>query len=57
MKKFEKKELKIEKALNKEWLITNGIGGYASSTIIGCNTRKYHGLLIAKKKSNTFKNR
>lgn len=47
MKKFEKKELKIEKALNKEWLITNGIGGYASSTIIGCNTRKYHGLLIA----------
>lgn len=47
MKKFEKEELKIEKALNKEWLITNGIGGYASSTIIGCNTRKYHGLLIA----------
>ena len=47
MKKFEKKELKIEKALNKEWLITNWIGGYESSTIIGCNTIKYHGLLIA----------
>lgn len=47
MKKFEKEELKLEKALKKEWLITNGIGGYASSTVIGCNTRKYHGLLVA----------
>lgn len=32
--------------LNKEWLLTNSRGGYASSTIIGCNTRGYHGLLI-----------
>ncbi len=47
MKKFEKEELKLENALKKEWLITNGIGGFASSTIVGCNTRKYHGLLIA----------
>ncbi|TQD27655.1 amylo-alpha-1,6-glucosidase [Methanolobus vulcani] len=31
----------------KEWLITNGLGGYASSTLIGANTRKYHGLLVA----------
>ncbi|TLD43462.1 MAG: putative glycogen debranching enzyme, archaeal type, TIGR01561 [Candidatus Jettenia ecosi] len=31
----------------KEWLETNGIGGYASSTIIGANTRRYHGLLMA----------
>ena len=31
----------------KEWLITNGIGGYCSSTIIGANTRKYHGILVA----------
>ncbi len=30
-----------------EWIISNGLGGYASSTILGCNTRKYHGLLIA----------
>ncbi|VVC00223.1 Amylo-alpha-1,6-glucosidase [uncultured archaeon] len=30
-----------------EWLISNGAGGYASSTAIGMNTRKYHGLLIA----------
>lgn len=31
----------------REWLITNGIGGYASSTDMGLNTRRYHGLLIA----------
>ncbi len=45
--KFTKENLEIEAALKKEWIITNGIGGYASSTIIGANTRKYHGLLIA----------
>lgn len=44
---FAKENLNLENALNKEWLITNGIGGYASSTIIGANTRKYHGLLVA----------
>lgn len=32
---------------NKEWLVTNGIGGFASSSIIGANTRRYHGLLVA----------
>ena len=31
----------------QEWLLTNGIGGFASSTIIGLNTRRYHGLLVA----------
>ena len=45
--KITKEEIDIEKGLQKEWLITNGIGGFASSTIIGANTRKYHGLLIA----------
>jgi len=44
---FTKENLKLENGLKKEWLITNGIGGFASSTIIGANTRKYHGLLIA----------
>ncbi len=34
-------------ALSREWLTTNGIGGYASSTIVGANTRRYHGLLVA----------
>jgi len=32
---------------NKEYVITNGIGGYSSSSICGMNTRRYHGLLIA----------
>ena len=45
--KFEKKDLNLEQGLQKEWIITNGIGGYASSTIIGANTRKYHGLMVA----------
>lgn len=44
---FTKEELKLENGIHKEWVISNGIGGYASSTIIGVNTRKYHGLLIA----------
>lgn len=42
-----KEKLNLEEGLNKEWLITNGIGGYASSTVIGANTRRYHGLLVA----------
>ncbi|MCJ7713968.1 glycogen debranching enzyme N-terminal domain-containing protein, partial [Candidatus Bathyarchaeota archaeon] len=37
----------LEENLQKEWLIVNGIGGYASSTVLGINTRKYHGLLIS----------
>ncbi len=42
----------FERNLNHEWLVTNGIGGYASSTIIGANTRKYHGLLVASLNDN-----
>lgn len=34
-------------ALELEWLDTNGRGGYASSTVMNCHTRKYHGLLVA----------
>ena len=33
--------------LHREWLVTNGLGGYASGTICGIVTRRYHGLLIA----------
>ncbi|MDP9053447.1 MAG: glycogen debranching enzyme N-terminal domain-containing protein [Acidobacteriota bacterium] len=36
-----------DEALQREWLETNGLGGFASSTISGANTRRYHGLLIA----------
>ncbi len=42
-----KEKLNLEEGLKKEWLVTNGIGGFSSSTVIGANTRKYHGLLIA----------
>ena len=41
------KKMGFEDLIKKEWIITNGLGGYASSTIIGMNTRKYHGLLVA----------
>lgn len=37
----------LDSALRREWLETNGLGGYASATITGTNTRRYHGLLIA----------
>ena len=37
----------IRKSLRKEWIETNGLGDYASSSLICCNTRKYHGLLVA----------
>ncbi len=40
----------LETALPREWLETNGLGGFASSTIIGLNTRRYHGLLVAATK-------
>jgi len=40
----------LEAALHREWLETNGLGGFASSTIIGLNTRRYHGLLVAATK-------
>src|SRR5690349_22660016 len=40
----------LEAALRREWLQTNGLGGFASSTIIGMNTRRYHGLLVAATK-------
>ncbi|MBI4527887.1 MAG: glycogen debranching enzyme family protein [Deltaproteobacteria bacterium] len=36
-----------EASLNSEWLVTNGLGGYASGTVLGPLTRRYHGLLIA----------
>jgi len=37
----------IDDLLSREWLVTNGLGGYASGTIAGLSTRRYHGLLIA----------
>src|ERR1700726_2255796 len=40
----------LEAALRREWLETNGLGGFSSSTIVGLNTRRYHGLLVAATK-------
>ncbi|MCA9177804.1 MAG: glycogen debranching enzyme N-terminal domain-containing protein, partial [Planctomycetales bacterium] len=37
----------LDQSLGKEWLETNGLGGFASSTIAGIHTRRYHGLLTA----------
>lgn len=37
----------FDMAISKEWLETNGLGGFASSTLLNHNTRRYHGLLTA----------
>ncbi len=45
--KFDKEQLiNLEYSLNKEILRTNRAGAYISTTVSGCNTRKYHGLLV-----------
>src|SRR4051795_5281986 len=36
-----------ESLVTREWLVTNGLGGYASGTVPGVITRRYHGMLIA----------
>jgi predicted glycogen debranching enzyme len=41
------KDLPFEELAGSEWLVTNGLGGYAASTLCGANTSRYHGLLIA----------
>lgn len=44
---FNKEELvNLEYSLEREILLTNRAGGYINTTIVGCNTRKYHGLLV-----------
>ncbi len=37
----------LDAVLQREWLVTNGLGSYASGTVAGVNTRRYHGLLVA----------
>src|SRR5437763_4441554 len=37
----------LDTALRREWLVANGIGGYASASLAGANPRRYHGLLVA----------
>ena len=44
---FDKTQMtNLQESLNKEFLITNHSGAYCSSTLVGCNTRKYHGLFV-----------
>jgi predicted glycogen debranching enzyme len=43
----EDNETRTRQLLELEWLVTNGLGGYASGTVIGVLTRRYHGLLVA----------
>jgi predicted glycogen debranching enzyme len=38
---------RIDVAEEREWLVTNGLGGFASGTVAGSATRRYHGLLVA----------
>ena len=45
--KISKKQIELKDCLNKEWILSNGTGGFCSSSVIGANTRRYHGLLIA----------
>ncbi len=44
---LEDADLRLNRAVTFEWLYTNGLGGYASSTIVGMNTRRNHGLLVS----------
>src|SRR5881397_2345413 len=45
--KREVRGLDTDPHLREEWLVTNGLGGYASGTVGGAITRRYHGLLIS----------
>ncbi len=55
--KFDKNELvNLEYSLGREFLSTNRAGGYMSSTIICCNTRKYHGLMVCPVKEYNDEN-
>jgi glycogen debranching enzyme len=47
MPKRERRDVESDPHLSEEWLVTNGLGGYASGTVTGNITRRYHGLLIA----------
>src|SRR5258706_14111298 len=40
----------LDAAAGREWLEANGLGGWASGTVSGCHTRRYHGLLVAATK-------
>src|SRR5512143_2805129 len=43
----EERDARAQKLIGTEWIVTNGLGGYASSTLAGVSTRRYHGILVA----------
>lgn len=45
----------LDISTRREWLLTNGLGGFASGTASGINTRRYHGLLVAATKPPTVR--
>lgn len=45
--KYSEIDEEVKKSLKRDWIITNGISGFCSQSALGCNTRKYHGLLVA----------
>ena len=47
MARLDLASLRFDGLIGREWLATNGKGGFASSTLSSLNTRKYHGLLVA----------
>ena len=44
----------LSQLLTREWLVTNGLGGYASGTVAGVATRRFHGLLVAAQLAGWF---
>ena len=44
---WEPEQPSTEGLLTREWLVTNGLGGFGSGTVSGAVTRRYHGLLVA----------
>lgn len=44
---WNKDNIDLESLLTSEWIVTNGFGGYASGTLAGVATRRFHGLLVA----------
>ncbi len=54
---FDKSKLiNLEYSLDKEFVRSNRAGSYSSTTIVGCNTRKYHGMLVCPDKNSSVKN-
>ena len=41
-----KSDQDVTRLLSREWLVTNGLGGYASSSLMNVATRRYHGIFV-----------